>query len=123
MILNFALGYLWGLNGILLATIITMGLIGHLYGGYIVFYYYFKNVKYRKYILFQIGEVIAKSVCVGATYALCSVIPGTGILRLVINAVICVIVPNILMFLIYCKTSYLKNSLLFIKNTTWGFFF
>lgn len=117
LILNFVLGYFWGLNGILLATIITMGGIGHIYGGYIVFYYYFKNIKYRKYLMFQIGEVIATLICVVITYILCLVIPATGILKLIINVLICLTVPNVLLFLLYFKTSYLKNSFLFIKNT------
>lgn len=43
LFLNFFLGWLYGMNGIILATIITMTIIGHGYGGYIVFHYYFKT--------------------------------------------------------------------------------
>lgn len=116
LILNFILGYYMGMDGILLATIITIGLIGHLYGGYITFNYYFKNVKHKRYLFYQIQTSIIAAFVTYSTYMACSVVLKSGIVGLLIKGVICVCLPNILLVMIYCKTDLFQNSLDFLKN-------
>lgn len=47
-----------GSNGILLATIITIILIGHGYGGWIVFHYYFKGKSFMTFVMKQVGYLV-----------------------------------------------------------------
>ncbi len=116
LILNFALGYFWGINGILIATIVTMTLIGHGYGGYIVFCHYFSEESYSRYVVEQLKYfAISVSVCV-ATYCVCVWIPLQGILCLLVRGGICVVVPNVLFFLILRKHHYFHNAMELVRN-------
>lgn len=116
LILNFVLGYYFGINGILFATIISMLLIGFGYGGYIVFRYYFSGYSILKYFFtLIIYIVITTGICMGTLF-ICSLITFNGFFLLFCRAIICIIVPNFLMYIVYCRTKVFKESLVFIKS-------
>lgn len=117
LILNFLLGYLWGVNGILLATIITMVFLGHGYGGWIVFHYYFKDKSYLKFIALQLLYLIIIGVVSLGSYWVCSLLSETNaILRLVYIALICLVVPNIFLLLLFWKLPHFKHAVRFLIN-------
>lgn len=101
--LNFLLGWLWGVNGILVATILTMALIGIGYGGYIVFQYYFGIEKFSKYLLAQ-GAFFAVTAFVSfITWRICGFIPDVGFETLILKGLICIILPNGLFWIVYSR--------------------
>lgn len=103
LVLNFWLGWLFGVNGILIATIVTMGGIGIGYGGYIVFKYYLGIKEFGRYLLKQglyFGITIAVSLF---TWFVCGFIPDMGFETLIIKGLICVVVPNLLYWIVYSR--------------------
>ena len=113
LILNFVLGRFWGINGIIFASVITMLLIGFGYGGYIVFHHYFSSFSIKRYFLTLFGFVLTTSTACAATYYLCMLIPLEGVLLVSCRTVVCLILPNALMWFIYHRTTIFKSSLAF----------
>lgn len=116
LFLNFFLGWLYGTNGIILATIITMTIIGHGYGGYIVFHYYFKTKKYLNYIFLQLRYFAVIFSVSAITYTVCSYINDTGVNTLLIKGIICIFIPNLLYLVIFKFSNYFDETVIFVKN-------
>lgn len=116
LILNFVLGYLYGINGIIFASVITMLFIGLGYGGYIVFHHYFVTSSVKKYFATLLLFIFITSVVCAGTYSICSLIPLDGILLLICRAVICVVLPNIIMIVIYHRTATFKEAFGFARS-------
>lgn len=110
LFLNFLLGWIFGLNGIIIATIITMTIIGHGYGGYIVFHYYFVEESYVKYIFTQLKYLVISFGVAFITYFICSNIVDRGIVSFIYKIIICIIVPNLLFLFIYKHSRYFEDS-------------
>lgn len=107
IVLNYFLGKYFGINGIVLATIISIVFVDFLYGNRIVFKHYFKNGKageyYRRHGIYAVVSLVA---CL-STYFICTVLR----LNIVLRALICCIVPNVIYILLYHRFSVYKNSL------------
>lgn len=116
LILNFLLGWFWGINGILLATIITILFLGHGYGGYIVFHYYFKGKKYTQYILEQLRYLLVIAVASGMAWWICEKIMLGGLGGLVVRAIICVLISNVVFVVVFWKNESFKDAKLFVKS-------
>jgi O-antigen/teichoic acid export membrane protein len=115
IILNIVLGYFFGINGVIVATIISIILINFGYGSTIIFKYYFKK-SYRKY--YAINIYYAAVICMSciATYLLCSLFIFDGIIGLLIRLIISILVSNMIYLIFYNRLSYFKQSVNFIKS-------
>ena len=103
LILSVILGRLYGLFGILLATAISRILTNMWYEPFILFKTYFKKspiIYFRRQVFFWIIFVIC-SLC---TYLLCSIFKTISIANLILKIVICVIVPNAIIMLLFFKS-------------------
>lgn len=110
LILNFVLGKFFGVNGIIFSSIITLYIIGLGYGGYIIFKGYFKSYSFLKYVIHQLGYMIA-TIFVGAiVYWICSLLHGNEVIILLIRLIICVGVTSLLFFFIYRKTEVFSEA-------------
>jgi O-antigen/teichoic acid export membrane protein len=117
LITNIILVQYIGLRGVIVSTIVALGLI------YIPFFSYplFKRVfqskkKYNIYIIDQLKYLLA-AVFVGiATIFVCEFVPYVGILGLALKAVICVIVPNFLLLVIFFKTEDFREMVGFFEG-------
>lgn len=107
--LNFILGKVWGLNGIIAGTLISLFLINFLYAERLVFKYYFKNGKTREFYLKQIKYAVTTATTCFITYQVCrfttDMTEGNLFIVLFVRATICFVVPNILFIMIYSKSS------------------
>ena len=114
LILNFTLGFYFGINGILIATIITLMLLGNGYGGYIVFHYYFKNKSFVKFICEQMVYILAIAAVALVTMCLCNFVDSifrlNKIYTLIIRGLNCIIIPNLLFLLLYSKHKHMKQA-------------
>ena len=110
LILNIILGKLYGVYGIILSTFISLLLVGLPYGTYIIFKYYFKKYEYEKYHLRHIVYFIVTIIIAAITYFITSFIIIGGIPELLFKGIICLIVPNILYYIIYVKTPMFKRK-------------
>lgn len=116
LVLNFLLGWLWGINGILIATLLTVTFIGLGYGGYIVFRYYFKTPKYRNYVFLELKYVFFVMINAFAVYALCSMIDTAGFWGLVLKGIVCAVLSAVVLWLMLRKQPYYQETKAFISR-------
>lgn len=116
IILNYILGKFFGVNGIICATIISLFLINFLYGSTIIFKYYFKEISplgyFSKHFLYFFSTLLS---CV-VTYYFCNFISFGNMIDLLLRAIICLIVPNVIFLIIYMKNEQFLESKRFILN-------
>mgnify|MGYP000979738955 FL=1 len=104
-----------GVTGIILATIITIFVFNFIIRTNILFRYYFKISKmkfYRLHLFYFIVTCISGMI----TYILCLFIPIDGILGLGLKGIVCVIVPNVIYFVLYHETNEFKVAVTFVKK-------
>jgi len=116
LVLNFVLGAIWGVNGIIAATIITIFFLGLGYGGYIVYAYYFKTKKFSEYILSQLSNIGITAFAGAITLFSCFLLPTKGIMNFLCRVSICIIIPNIIFWVIYRKLKYYAEAKRFVHN-------
>jgi len=104
-VLNIVLGRLYGVHGIIIATMVSLFLCNYLWSVSITFRHYFGKEKIIEYYKYQGFETLIMLMAAIATYLLCDLIHVDGALyQLLLRAVICAIVPNLLYFIIFRKT-------------------
>lgn len=111
MLLNYFLGKYFGISGILWATLISMVGINFLWGCRIVFKYYFTEYDARDYIMRHMKYGCTTAVIAIITYGVCRLVRLQGFLGLLAVGSICVVLPNVLYYIIYCRTESFKDSI------------
>lgn len=114
LILNFLLGWLWGINGILVATLLTVTFIGLGYGGYIVFKYYFKTKNYLGYIFLELKYLLFTVISAFTAYGLSSLIVPSGFFGLILRGGVCVAVSTSMFWLMIRKQPYYLEAKAFV---------
>lgn len=115
IVLNYILGKLWGIYGIILATVLTIIFINFMYGGQLIFKYYFTEQKLIEYYAYH-GKYFLVTILVALiTFGLCYFFPN-GLCFFVIKIVVCAIIPNLLYWAIYRRTKIFTNSLVWVLN-------
>lgn len=105
--LNVILVQYWGINGIILATIVSMLFVSFPWENYKFFKVYFNESTieyYKKILLYTIVTILG---CI-ITYIICNLVTTQGIGGFIIKIIICVFVPNIILSTI-CIISKNKN--------------
>ena len=117
LVLNISLGKLFGVHGIILATIISLFFCNYIWGCAITFRLYFKKEHRRDYHLYQGTQSFLVMLVAALTYGVCVAIPVEGaLMQLLVRAVICVLLPNVIFILAYRKT----DSFQYLKGIVWG---
>jgi len=116
LVLCIMLGKLYGIYGILSGTLISLVIINFGLGSQIVFKHYFKNNKLKVYFGYHIIYFVVTSLIAIITLFLCQLVEQGGILGLVIKAGVCIVVPNIMYFIVYHKTNNFKDAKIFVFN-------
>lgn len=96
-------------EGVVLTTAVAYSFVGLPWETH-VFYKYYMKEKPTKYYAKQLFYT---AVCVGTaalTYFICSLIPLYGIRLIVVRFIICLFVPNVVMFIIYYSTNQLNRD-------------
>lgn len=116
IILNYVLGKLFGVFGIISATIITLVLINNIWLSIIVFKHYFKGCSLKKYNLYNLYYAIVSLLSSGVSYFICeSVFRSVSIISLFGRAGTCFLVSNIIFLLFYHKLPVFSEASQFIK--------
>ncbi len=115
--LNVCLGLLYGVEGIILATIISLFLCNFLWSTSILFSDYFGKHRLREYFIYHIKyAVFTASVCVVA-YLICSIVNVQGIIfTIIIRGAICTICFLLAFFLINWRKSIFSESLTMVRK-------
>ena len=116
LVLNFIFGKLWGVYGIISATLISLFFINFLWGSTIVYKHYFTKIKISEYYLLHLLYASITFVACIISYFVCSAIPLTGILGLATKALVCLIIPNSLYLLCYFKTASFKQAYRYLSR-------
>ena len=117
LVLNLLLGYYYGINGIILATVISLLIFNFFWGSSIVFNNYFGLNKLKKYFLYHLKYLfITISVC-DINWIIKTWIHSKSVLiELILKFVICLLIPGILYFAMYCKQSRLVSTRLYLLS-------
>ena len=118
---NVALNYLlvqrFGINGVIVATLISLFVINFVLGSQLVFKYYFQNGKLGEYFLRHGRYFLVTLAACALTFWVCSLLPLGGFAALGVNALLCVGVPNVVYLLCYRWTGqYAISMKWFLKS-------
>lgn len=103
--LNILLGKFFGVFGIILATMISLFVCNYLWSTRIVFNKFFSISRMKQYYQYQGKESFIMIISAAVTYTICRMIPIIQpFQQLIIRALVCVIVPNLIYFLAFRKT-------------------
>ena len=116
VILNLVLGYLFGVPGIIVATLISLVTIGYGYSAQILFKHYFKHEKVSKYFLRHVLYAFVTIIVGTVTYFACTLVRLDGLWNMVAKAAICVSLPNLIYLLIYRNSNIYKEATKFLKK-------
>ena len=93
--LNFLLGRLWGMNGILIATIVTVFVCSIIGLTEVLHNTYFKKST-SKYIYSSCGYFAITIIAIGISSVVCQVFDFNGFIRLLVNGAISIVIPGLL---------------------------
>ncbi len=97
ILLNIVLVRFMGLFGIVLATFLTIIFINFGFGSSIIFKHYFRNTKFKEYIMISIYmAIIALFSCIVIGRAVSFIICDDSIMTIVLRGIICVILGTLL---------------------------
>ena len=105
---------IFGIAGIIAGTLISLLIINFGYGSQILFEFYFGKDRIIEYFKSNIIYALVTFVISIVTGLICYSVGLDGINGLIIKSIICVIIPNIMYILIYCKTKKFKEAKKFI---------
>lgn len=115
LVVNIILVQFIGINGVILSSIVSIITITFPIAAVILFKNYFKRSS-KEFFFTQIKHFLVVLVSGGVTYFLCQLIPFDLIGGFIIRLVICVIVPNVMMIIIYRHNEQFRISKSFVKN-------
>lgn len=108
LILNFALVKLLGVYGVVIATIISIALINIPWSIAVLFKHYFSRSS-REYYLSIYKNCLVTIFACAVTYMICNLISIEGILGLAIRFIMCLIIPNVIMYYLNRKNPLLTS--------------
>lgn len=109
LLLNYIFVQIWGLNGIIAGTLVSLFLINFLYAERLVFKYYFKNGKTLQFYGMQVKYAVVTAVVCGITYVICNMVGYTDwsscVWALILRGCVCIVLPNLLFYGIYHQSA------------------
>ncbi len=116
LILNLVLVHFFGIYGIITGTLISLLIINFGYGSQILFKHYFIHQKVSEYFSSHGLYMLVTLVISIITYYICSFVEGTKITDFILKLLICIMIPNMMYYLVYFKTKIFKESTSIVKR-------
>lgn len=115
ILFSIGMGFAWGIAGIVFATSIARLLTNFWYEPYILHKEVFQTSS-RGYFI-KVAKYCIVAVVAGAiTYFVANLIPYMGFISILYKAGICLVIPNVILLLCFCKTSEFKDVLFRVKE-------
>ena len=111
LVCNIIFVQLWGINGIISATIVSMFFATNILGPYISFKYYFKNCDIKKYFLKQLMYLIVTLVVALLCYWACKRIIIGGVIGILIKGILCFLFSFSINILVFINTNELSSMI------------
>ena len=110
VVLDIVFIQIWGINGLLIATILSLLFVNFFYGGSIPFKYYFGNKRMISYFLTQFLHFFIMTISCFSCMFICNSIENFwGIQNLffvlILRFIICLLLPNLFLFLFLFRTT------------------
>lgn len=115
LVLNVCLGRLWGITGIIIASLVTCVISGTFWQCIIIFRSYFK-ISPKRYIQKQFEYFGISTFVVSVSYYISSLIKLSGIGGIAFKAVISVIVTTFLIFICYRKNCNFNKAVMLARK-------
>ena len=116
LILNIILVKWIGVSGVMLSTILTMGIIKTVWGSRFLFKEYFKGYSQMEYLMHLLLYTVVTVIAGAATYFVCSFIKLEGIPELIVKALICMIIPPVIFVVCFFRTKEFKRCFSLAKS-------
>lgn len=113
--LNIILVKHFGVAGVLLSTIICLGALDYGWSAKVLFDKYFKMPVLPYFLATLVHAVVTTFACF-VTGMICDRVPWSGLPGLFVRVVICGIVPNILLILVYFRTEQFRKGMKLVKR-------
>lgn len=110
LILNIFLGKLFGISGILWATILTIFIFNYSVRTHKLFAGYFQGHGEARFNLDQIQYAVVALVSASGTFWICSKLPLHGVLRLLFCGVCAVVIASFLFVICFIKTKRFEDA-------------
>lgn len=104
-----------GIYGILLSTIVSYVCISMPWLINNLFKIMFKR-NCREYVLETIKHIFWTAISCGITYGVCSIVPVTGITQIILNFIMCMTIPNLVLYIVFRKAEEFKCALGMVKR-------
>lgn len=115
LILNIVLIHYIGFAGVVLSTVVSMVCVATPWEIAVLFKVYFERSPWE-YVFQQITYLLATVLLCAVTYAVCSLLPFGPIWSLFAKLGICILLPNALFALLFCRTREFRDSVAFVRN-------
>lgn len=112
---NIVLGKLFGISGVIVATILTMFFCSFIWRSQILFHRYFQKSS-KCFYMMHAKMILTASIVLMVCYYFCSLIGNEGIFSYAGRAIICLLVPNTIMLILFRKNEYFKVGVQQIKT-------
>lgn len=113
--LNIVLGKLFGITGVIIATILTMFFCSFIWRSQILFHNYFKNSPKRFYAM-HVKMMLLSSVVLTACFYLSKIFDSNSVCAFIGRGIICFIIPNVAMLLLFRKNKNFMDGVQQIKG-------
>ena len=111
VVLNFVFLQIWGVAGVVAATLVSLLIFNFGLATSIIFKYYFKNDKMGEYFLDQLRYFLVTVVVCAAAYLVCSFVPDGGLVWLLVKGIVCTLVSVVLYVVIYHANPQFKKTM------------
>lgn len=118
LVMNLVMVQFWGIYGVLLSTVLAAVMIGMPWLIYNLFTVLFEWKQLREYIHSLIKYIIVVLISCVICYCVCVFINLGTLYTLIIRGVFCVIIPNLIYFIVYRKTTEFRECLLIVNRIT-----
>lgn len=116
LILNIILVRSIGVCGVMISTILTMGIMRTIWGSYYLFDEYFKEYSHLVYLATMLACFLIVSVSGAITFGICNLINLDGIWELVARLGVCIVIPGVIFFVCFFKTVEIKRCIGLAKS-------
>ncbi|MCD8291243.1 MAG: oligosaccharide flippase family protein [Prevotella sp.] len=119
IVLNFIFVHLWGIFGIVLATVVSIFVFNNIFVIHVLYKFLFKGFSKMKIYKEMLGYYVMTLVSSVIVYFLCDLMPLKGLGHFGIRILICLLIPNILFFIVYHKnerTKWMFKMLIQVKG-------
>lgn len=115
-VLNLSIIRYFGVAGALGGSIFCLVFINSIWASWVLYRYYFKHQRQWDYIKRNIYYLFLTIAICAVTAYICNLLPGEGWLNLVLRAVVCLIVPNLLIWLMFRNLKEFSGSVMMMKR-------